>query len=74
LDDDVSRLLDKETRRSGASFKEVVNRLLRLGLAASKQQAKKPFVVAPRKMGLPAGMSYDNVEQLIEAVEGSRHR
>lgn len=74
LDDDVSVLLDKEARRSGASFKEVVNRLLRLGLAASKQQSHKPFVVEPRNMGLPAGMSYDNVEQLIETLEGSRHQ
>ena len=74
LDDDVSVLLDKEARRSGASFKEVVNRLLRLGLLASKQQAHKPFVVKPRNMGLPAGMSYDNVEQLIETLEGSRHQ
>ena len=41
LDDDVARLLDKESRRSGASFKEVVNRFLRLGLMASKQPQPK---------------------------------
>ena len=74
LDDDVARLLAKETRRTGASFKEVVNHFLRLGLMAAKRPARKPFVVAPRKLGLPSGLTYDNVEQLLEAVEGPTHR
>jgi hypothetical protein len=74
LDDDVARLLQQEARRSGASFKSVVNQVLRLGLAAAKRPAHKPFVVTPRKLGLPAGFTYDNVEQLLEAVEGPAHR
>ena len=74
LDDDVARLLQQESRRSGASFKEVVNRFLRLGLTVSKRPTKKQFVVAPRKLGLPPGLAYDNVEQLLDAVEGPAHR
>ena len=74
LDDDVARLLDKESRRTGASLKEVVNRFLRLGMMASKRPNSKPFVVAPRKMGLPRGLTYDNVEQLLDAVEGPAHQ
>jgi hypothetical protein len=74
LDEDVARLLNKEMRRTGASFKAVVNHFLRLGLLASKPRSRKPFVVASRKLGLPLGRSYDNVEQLLEAVEGSTHR
>ena len=74
LDDDVARLLDKESRRTGASFKEVVNRFLRLGLMASKQPARKPFVVTPRRLGLPPGLTYDNVEQLLDTLEGPAHR
>jgi hypothetical protein len=74
LDDDVARLLKKEMRRTGASFKTMVNRFLRLGLLTSKPQNRKRFVVVPRKLGLPLGLSYDNVEQLLEAVEGSTHR
>jgi hypothetical protein len=74
LDDDVARLLDQESRRSGASFKEVVNRFLRLGLMASKRPMRKPFVVAPRKLGLPAGLTYDNVQQLLDALEGPDHK
>ena len=74
LDDDVARLLNKESRRSGASFKEVVNHFLRLGLMASKRPTRKPFAVAPRKLGLPPGLTYDNVEQLLDALEGPAHR
>jgi len=32
------------------------------------------FVVTPRRLGLPEGMSYDNIERLIEALEGPLHR
>ena len=74
LDDDVASLLNKEIRRSGSSFKEAVNHFLRLGLMAPKQKGRKPFVVTPRPLGLPPGMSYDNVEELIEALEGPRHK
>ncbi|MGA7630258.1 MAG: hypothetical protein WCB11_05795 [Terriglobales bacterium] len=74
LDDDVARLLEKESRKSGASFKEVVNRFLRLGLMAAHRPPRKPFVVAPRKLGLPAGLNYDNVAQLLDELEGSDHR
>ncbi len=74
LDDDVARLLQKESRSSGASFKAVVNHFLRLGLAASKRKTQKPFVVTPRKLGLPPGASYDNVEQLLEMLEGPAHK
>ena len=74
LDDDVARLLEKESRRTGASFKEVVNRFLRLGLVAATRPRRKPFVVTPRKLGLPSGLSYDNVEQLLDAIEGPARR
>lgn len=73
LDDDVARLLAKEMRRTAISFKAAVNHFLRLGLMASKTSNRKSFVVVPRKLGLPPGLSYDNVEQLLESVEGGTH-
>jgi hypothetical protein len=73
LDDDVAGLLKKEMRRSGASLKETVNELLRLGLMASHHRTRKPFVVTPLPLGLPPGLSYDNIEELIEALEGPAH-
>lgn len=70
LDDDVAKLLEKESKRSGNSFKQVVNHFLRLGLTA-KQPPRKPFKVKPINLGLP---HYDKVEDLLEYLEGPDHR
>ena len=74
LDEDIAKLLRSEMRRSGASLKTVVNRFLRIGLMTSGKPARKRFVVNPRPLGLPAGLSYDNVEELLEALEGPAHK
>ena len=74
LDDDIANLLNQAFRRSGVSFKEAVNHYLRLGRTASKQTPRKKFVVKPLAMALPPGLSYDNVEELIEALEGPLHK
>jgi hypothetical protein len=71
LDDDVAQLLHKEVRRSGDSFKGVVNRFLRVGLAASRQPVRKPFRVKPWSLGLPP---FEKVEELLEYLEGQDHR
>jgi hypothetical protein len=74
LDEDVAKLLRREIRRSGASLKAAVNHFLRLGLMQSGKQQQKRFVVQPRPLGLPAGLSYDHVEELVEALEGAAHK
>ena len=74
LDEDVAKLLRREIRRSGASLKAAVNHFLRLGLMQSGKQQQKRFVVHPRPLGLPAGLSYDHVEELVEALEGAAHK
>jgi len=40
----------------------------------SGKQERKPFVVHSRPMGLPAGLSYDSVEDLLEALDGTAHK
>jgi hypothetical protein len=70
IDDDVAKLLDKEMRRSGSSFKHVVNHFLRMGLT-TKQPPRKPFKVKPINLGLP---HYDKTEDLLEYLEGPDHR
>ena len=74
LDEDVAKLLRREIRRSGASLKAAVNHFLRLGLMVSGKLDRKQFSVHPRALGLPPGLSYDNVEDLIEAIEGTTHK
>jgi len=71
LDEDVASLLNREVRRSGESFKQVVNRFLRLGLTASKQPTRKPFRVKPLNLGLPP---FEKVEELLEYLEGPDYR
>jgi hypothetical protein len=70
LDDDVAKLLDKEVRRSGDSFKRVVNHFLRLGLTA-KPPARRRFKVKPWNLGLPP---FEKVEELLDRLEGPEHR
>jgi hypothetical protein len=72
LDEDVAVLVNKEVRKSGQPFKQVVNRLLRVGLTAAKQSARKPFRVKPIDLGLPR--DFDKVEDLLEYLEGPGHR
>ncbi|MCU1300125.1 MAG: hypothetical protein JWQ87_409 [Candidatus Sulfotelmatobacter sp.] len=68
----MAHLLNKEARKSGESFKQIVNRFLRLGLNAGRYPVKKPFVVTPINLGLPT--DYDKVEELLEHLEGPDYR
>jgi len=69
LDDDVASLLRQEMRRSGNSLKGAVNHFLRVGLLSTDGRLKKPFIVSPRPLGLPPGLSYDSVAELLENLE-----
>lgn len=73
LDDDVASLLRQEMRRSGNSLKAAANHFLRIGLMSSEERRKKPFVVAPRSLGLPPGLRYDSVADLLEDLEEAAH-
>lgn len=75
LDDDVAAKLREQVRKSGKSFKDVVNEGLRIGLnTTGPPRARKPFVVRPRPLGLPPGLSYDNIGDLLDQLEGPLHR
>ena len=74
LDEDVAKLLEKEVRKTGHSFKQVVNDTLRRGITASKQPRRKRFKVKPWNLQPPPGQSFDKVEELIEFLEGPYHR
>jgi hypothetical protein len=76
LDDDVAAKLKAESRRAGRPFREVVNEMLRRGLATRPASAsRRAFRVRARDLGnLRPGLSLDNVAELLEQVEGSLHR
>lgn len=71
LDDDVIAKLQSEMRRSGKSFKETVNELLRLGFENKRpSRLENDFVVKARPMGLRPGLNYDKVGELLDQLEG----
>jgi len=76
LDDDVAGKLKSEARQSGRSFRDVVNDILRRGLASRRDtKTGTPFKVAARDLGeLRPGVSIESVADLLDQVEGGRHR
>ena len=76
LDEDVAAKLEAEMRRSGRSFKETINEVLRRGFRPPKDiQANRPFRVQARDLGaLQPGLGSDDIAGLLERVEGRRHR
>jgi plasmid stability protein len=75
LDDDVAAKLKVESARSGRSFKELVNDHLRFALTARQdERVRKPFKIEAQAMGLRPGLSYDNIEALLDQLEGPARR
>ena len=75
LDEDVAAKLRAEARRTGLTFKQVVNSLLRLGLnMRARPTALAPFKVKAKPLGLQPGLTYDNIGDLLERTEGAFHR
>lgn len=75
IEEDVAAKLDEEMRRAGGSFKDTVNRLLRLGLeAARRRPSGKRFVVRARPLKAKPGVQFDCIGELLEQAEGPLHR
>jgi hypothetical protein len=75
LDDDVVDRLKAESRARGTSFRDTLNNLLRLALAATAKQPQKPFKIKPFKnSGYYPNLNYDCTARLLEEMEGPDHR
>jgi plasmid stability protein len=74
LDDDVAAKLKAQARKTGKSFKEVVNEALRVGLQPSCSVQIRPVKINARPLGLRPGLNYDSFSELLEQVEGPLHR
>jgi len=54
---------------------KAVNHDFRIGLDTPvRSKPATRFVVRAQPLGLPPGLSYDNVEELIEQLEGPFHK
>jgi hypothetical protein len=57
------------------SFKEVVNEVLRRGLnSPNPKEVRKKFKVRAFPLGLRAGLNLDNIEELLDQVEGPNRK
>jgi len=75
LDQDVYDRAKDFSKKQGIPFRQALNDLVRNGLAAeSAPRPTKPFKIKPLRLGLRPGLSYDNIEALLEYGEGPFHR
>jgi uncharacterized protein YecE (DUF72 family) len=73
LDDDVAERLAMEARRSGKPYRVVVNAALRRGLTAAQEQPG-PFRVQAAPMGRRPEFDLDNIEDLLDRLDGPVRR
>ena len=75
LDDDVAAKLAAEARRSGRPFKEIVNACLRMALNAKRTTTPAAaFIVRLRPLDPIPGVAFDNIEGLLDSLEGPARR
>lgn len=75
LDDDVLDRARSLAGRMRTPFRLVVNEALRAGLRVVEDPARtRPYRTRPHKLGLKAGRSLDNIQELIAQIEGEEHR
>lgn len=73
LDDDVAAGLRREALRVGLPFRTVVNQAIRAGLEAPRASSE-PFRVDARPLGLRPGIDLDDIEGLLDVLDGTdRH-
>ena len=74
LDPDVVDQLEREQARTRASFKETVNRAIRLGLSVGRKAERRaePFEVTVFSCGFRAGVDPYRLNQLVDDLEVER--
>ena len=75
LDKDVYDRARDFSKARGIPFRQALNELVRQGLVAeAAPRPTEPFKIKPFRLGLRPGLSYDNIEALLEYGEGPFHR
>ncbi len=75
LDEDVAGNIQEEINREGATFKEMVNECIRLGIEERrKRESAQPFKIRAEERGLEIGVDYVTASDLLERMEGPLHR
>ena len=75
IDDDVAFGLRKAQEEApDRSFKEIVNDVLRKGLKNGTVAPKKKFKVKAFNLGLRKDLNFDNIEEVLDIIEGPNRR
>ncbi|HQU91696.1 MAG TPA: hypothetical protein PLK77_05330 [Pyrinomonadaceae bacterium] len=76
IDEDVAfRLRKAQENDPKRSFKELINEALRRGLSSQDSvRPKKKFKVKPFKLGLRKDLNFDNIEEVLDIIEGPNRR
>ena len=76
IDDDVVYGIKKiQERDSAKSFKQIVNEVLRRGLKSKPPASvKKKFKLTPYPIGLRKDLNFDNIEEVLDILEGPNRR
>jgi hypothetical protein len=74
LDDDVRAKIEAEMRKTGRCFKQTVNEALRMGLTRQPARPAKPFEIYARDLHPRPGLDFDNIEELLDQIEGPMRR
>jgi len=69
LDPDVAAKIKAEMKRTGKSFKEVLNALVRKGTTVVPAEPRKPFKVRPIASGEKPGFAWDNISELLGQLD-----
>ena len=70
IDDDLAAILERETKRKGLTFKELVNATLRRGLSSEQILSSPPRVVTrPHNLEMKPGVDMDKLNQLADELE-----
>lgn len=71
LDDDLYAKLQAEAVSTGRQFKVVLNETLRLGIQSKMKSVaeRRNVELKTYALGLPEGLSYDDVQSLLDRLE-----
>ena len=56
------------------SFKQIVNEVMRRGLQKDKFQSPKRFHVKAHSLGLRTDLNFNNIEEVLDILEGTNRR
>lgn len=70
LDDDIIDTLRDRARREDRPLKAIVNDALRAGLSADAPPPSRPYRIRARDMGMRPGIDLDDIQGLLETIDG----